>query len=174
MDENRAISSAPLASCEGRSVKAQSRTTDVQVLEKSDCAVVPVNHPNRAAQAAAEGGGSPRIKSAQAILAILLARAIVAMLGCARDTSCSNHAPRPEDCFCRRCKMALAPCTSSFRKYLLPRLLIPSSFSLPPVEYSAGTSPSQAEKLRALRNSTPLPIAETIAVAVSGPMPDQS
>jgi hypothetical protein len=26
------------------------------VLEKSDCAVVPVNHPNKAAQAAAEGG----------------------------------------------------------------------------------------------------------------------
>jgi hypothetical protein len=40
MDENREISSAPLALCEGRSVKAQSRTTDVQVLEKSDCAVV--------------------------------------------------------------------------------------------------------------------------------------
>ena len=48
MDENREISSAPLASCEGRSVKAQSRTTDVYVLEKSDCAVVPVNHPNKA------------------------------------------------------------------------------------------------------------------------------
>ena len=55
MDENREISSAPLALCEGRSVKAQSRTTDVYVLEKSDCAVVPVNHPNKAAQAAAEG-----------------------------------------------------------------------------------------------------------------------
>ena len=40
MDENREISSAPLASCEGRSVKAQSRTTDVHALEKSDCAVV--------------------------------------------------------------------------------------------------------------------------------------
>jgi group II intron reverse transcriptase/maturase len=56
MDENREISSTPLASCEGRSVKAQSRTTDMHVLEKSDCAVVPVNHPNKAAQAAAEGG----------------------------------------------------------------------------------------------------------------------
>ena len=56
MDENREISSTPLASCEGRSVKAQSRTADVHVLEKSDCAVVPVNHPNKAAQAAAQGG----------------------------------------------------------------------------------------------------------------------
>ena len=56
MDENREISSAPLASCEGRSVKAQSRTTDMHVLEKSDCTVVPVNHSNKAAQAAAESG----------------------------------------------------------------------------------------------------------------------
>jgi hypothetical protein len=56
MDENREISNTPLALCKGRSVKAQSRTTDVHVLEKSDCAVVPVNHPNKAAQAAAEGG----------------------------------------------------------------------------------------------------------------------
>jgi hypothetical protein len=56
MDENREISSTPFALCEGRSVKAQSRTTDVHVLEKSDCAVIPVNHPNKAAQAAAEGG----------------------------------------------------------------------------------------------------------------------
>jgi hypothetical protein len=56
MDENREISSVPLALCEGRSVKAQSRTTDVHVLEKSDCAVVPVNHPNKAAHAATEGG----------------------------------------------------------------------------------------------------------------------
>jgi len=56
MDENREISSAPLASCEGRSLKAHSRTTDEHVLEKLDCAVVPVNHPNKAAQAVAEGG----------------------------------------------------------------------------------------------------------------------
>ena len=56
MHENREISNTPSAVCEGRSVKAQSRTTDVHVLEKSDCAVVPVNHPNKAAQAAAEGG----------------------------------------------------------------------------------------------------------------------
>ena len=56
MDENREISSAPLASCEGRSVKAQSRTTDMHVLEKSDCAVVPVNRPNKGRQLPAEVG----------------------------------------------------------------------------------------------------------------------
>ena len=47
MDENREISSTPSASCEGRSVKANSRTTDMHVQEKSDCAVVPVNRPNK-------------------------------------------------------------------------------------------------------------------------------
>jgi hypothetical protein len=56
MDENREISSAPLASCEGRSVKAQSRTTDVHALKKSDCAVVPVNRPNKGRQLPAEVG----------------------------------------------------------------------------------------------------------------------
>ena len=56
MDENREISSAPSASCEGRSVKAQSRTTDMHVLEKSDCAVVPVNRPNKGGQLPAEVG----------------------------------------------------------------------------------------------------------------------
>jgi hypothetical protein len=30
------------------------------------------------------------------------------------------------------------------RKYLLPRLLMPSNFCLPPVEYSPGTIPIQA------------------------------
>jgi hypothetical protein len=49
MHENREISSVPSAVCEGRSVKASGRTADVYALEKSDCAVVPVNRPNKAA-----------------------------------------------------------------------------------------------------------------------------
>jgi RNA-directed DNA polymerase len=56
MDENREISSAPSADCEGRSVKAQSRTTDTHVLEKPDCAVLPVNRPNKGGQLPAEAG----------------------------------------------------------------------------------------------------------------------
>ena len=56
MHENREISSTPSGICEGRSVKAINRTTDMHVLEKSDCAVVPVNQPNKVAQAAAEAG----------------------------------------------------------------------------------------------------------------------
>ena len=56
MDENREISNAPLAVSEGRSVKAHSRTTDTYALEKSDCAVVPVNRPNKGRQLPAEVG----------------------------------------------------------------------------------------------------------------------
>src|SRR5947207_14705487 len=56
MHENREISNAPSASCEGRSVKANSRTTDTYALEKSDCAVVPVNRPNKGGQLPAEAG----------------------------------------------------------------------------------------------------------------------
>ena len=56
MHENREISSTPSAVCEGRSVKALSRTTDVYVLEKSDCAVVPVNRPNKGGKLPAKVG----------------------------------------------------------------------------------------------------------------------
>jgi len=56
MDENREVSSAPSPSSEGRSVKAHSRTTDTYVLEKSDCAVLPVNRPNKGGQLPAEAG----------------------------------------------------------------------------------------------------------------------
>ena len=56
MHENREISNTPSGIREGRSVKAHSRTTDMHVLEKSDCAVLPVNQPNKVAQAAAEVG----------------------------------------------------------------------------------------------------------------------
>src|SRR3984957_4974511 len=56
MHENREISSAPSPLGEGRSAKASCRTADMHVLERSDCAVVPVNQPNKAAIAAAEAG----------------------------------------------------------------------------------------------------------------------
>ena len=56
MDENREISNTPSAASEGRSVKAYSRTTDAYVSEKSDCAVVPVNQPNKGGQLPAEAG----------------------------------------------------------------------------------------------------------------------
>src|SRR5260370_38529693 len=56
MHENREISSAPRSDDQGRSAKATSRTVDMYVPEKSDCAVVPVNQPNKGGQLSAEAG----------------------------------------------------------------------------------------------------------------------
>src|ERR1700687_4909603 len=56
MHENREISSTPWSDDQGRSAKATSRTADTNVPEKSDCAVVPVNQPNKEGQPSAEVG----------------------------------------------------------------------------------------------------------------------
>jgi len=56
MHENREISSAPWSSDQGRSAKATSRTADMHALEKSDCAAVPVNQPNKEGRPSAEVG----------------------------------------------------------------------------------------------------------------------
>ena len=56
MHENREISNTPSADCEGRSVKALSRTTDMDVLEKVGLCVVAVNRPNKGRQLHAEAG----------------------------------------------------------------------------------------------------------------------
>ena len=56
MHENREISSTPWCDDQGRSAKAINHNADVHVLEKSDCAVVPVNQPNKEAEASAEAG----------------------------------------------------------------------------------------------------------------------
>src|SRR6266851_3791239 len=56
MHENREISSAPWSSDQGRTAKATSRTADMHALKKSDCAVVPVNQPNKEGQPSAEVG----------------------------------------------------------------------------------------------------------------------
>src|ERR1017187_3690108 len=56
MHENREISSTPLLVEEGRSAKAINHNADMHVLEKSHCAVVPVNQPNKGANTLAEVG----------------------------------------------------------------------------------------------------------------------
>src|SRR6202048_338201 len=56
MHENREISSTPWSDDQGRSAKAINRTADMHVLEKSDCAVLPVNQPNKGGQPSAEAG----------------------------------------------------------------------------------------------------------------------
>ena len=56
MHENREISCTSWSQDQDRSAKAINRTADVHVQEKSDCAVVPVNQPNKEGQPSAEVG----------------------------------------------------------------------------------------------------------------------
>src|SRR5216683_4850214 len=56
MHENREISSTPWSDDQGRSAKAKSHAADMHVPEKSDCAAVPVNQPNKEGQPSAEAG----------------------------------------------------------------------------------------------------------------------
>ena len=56
MHENREISSTSWSKDQDRSAKAINQTADVNVQEKSDCAVVPLNRPNKEGQASAEVG----------------------------------------------------------------------------------------------------------------------
>ncbi len=56
MHENREISCTSWSTDQDRSAKAINRTADMNVQEKSDCAVVPVNQPNKEGQPSAEAG----------------------------------------------------------------------------------------------------------------------
>src|SRR3979411_3021371 len=56
MHENREISCTPWSHDQGRSAKAINRTADMNVPEKSDGAVVPVNPSNQEGQPSAEAG----------------------------------------------------------------------------------------------------------------------
>src|SRR5437667_12031260 len=56
MHENREISGTSCSKEQDQSAKAINRTADMHVTEKSDCAVVPVNQPNKEGQPSAEAG----------------------------------------------------------------------------------------------------------------------
>jgi RNA-directed DNA polymerase len=56
MHENREISWTSWVTNQDRSAKAINRNADVNVQEKSDCAVVPLNRPNKQGQPSAEAG----------------------------------------------------------------------------------------------------------------------
>ena len=56
MHENREVSCTSCQLRQDRSVKAINHNADVNVQEKSDCAVVPVNQPNKEGQPSAEAG----------------------------------------------------------------------------------------------------------------------
>ena len=68
-------------------------------------------------------------------------------------------------------KAARAPWISILRKYLLPRLVMPSRRGLPPVVACRGTSPSHAARLRPRAKVSASPTAATSAVALRAPIP---
>ena len=56
MHENRETSCTSWSTDQDRSAKAINHTADMHVQEESDCAVVPVNQPNKEGQSSAEAG----------------------------------------------------------------------------------------------------------------------
>jgi hypothetical protein len=101
MHENREISSTPWSFDQGRSAKAINRTADMYVLEKSDCAVVPVNQPNNEGKPSAEvGEGRAQLEEniVQAHMLLTLSREMhVAAVGGVRevDRSLGSLSPHP-------------------------------------------------------------------------------
>ena len=70
-----------------------------------------------------------------------------------------------------RIRSTFAAWINSVRRYLLPRLEMRPRTERPPVLYCRGTRPSQAPKSRPRSKASPLPIAATRPVEITGPMP---
>jgi RNA-directed DNA polymerase len=68
MHENREISCTSWPTDQDRSAKATSRTADMNVQEKSDCAVVPVNQPNNEGQQPSAEAGEGRAQTEENIV----------------------------------------------------------------------------------------------------------
>jgi hypothetical protein len=68
MHENREISCTSWSTDRDRSAKAINRTADVNVQEKSDCAVVPVNQPNNEGQQPSAEAGEGRAQTEENIV----------------------------------------------------------------------------------------------------------
>src|SRR5713226_4216926 len=68
MHENREISCTSWSTDQDRSAKAINRTADVNVQEKSDCAVIPVNQPNNEGQRPSAEAGEGRAQAKENIV----------------------------------------------------------------------------------------------------------
>ena len=68
MHENREISCTSWSSDQDRSAKAMNRTADMNVQEKSDCVVVPVNQPNNEGQQPSAEAGEGRAQTEENIV----------------------------------------------------------------------------------------------------------
>jgi hypothetical protein len=80
--------------------------------------------------------------------AILAASATTTVLVCARASRPRSHWPSRVLLRLNVGKAARAPWISILRKYLLPRLVMPSKQGFPPVVACRGTRPSHAAKSR--------------------------
>jgi hypothetical protein len=110
--------------------------------------------------------------TAQAIRASLLASATMAVFRCARVSRLRNHSPRRVLLDASGDIAARAPWISNFRRYLLPRFVMPTSRRIfPPVVISRGTNPSHAARSRPREKLRPSPIAAIKAVAFITPIP---
>jgi hypothetical protein len=93
MHENREISCTSWSSDQDPSAKAINRTADMNIREKSDCAVVPVNQPNNEGQLSAEAGDGHRLTRTSFNPTCVRHRAGSA---CPRDcTVCGNQCVSP-------------------------------------------------------------------------------
>src|SRR5438874_9570919 len=104
--------------------------------------------------------------------ASLLAKATASLFLCNRSDAALSHTPKLyRGQLCGRIRRTFAAWISSVRRYLLPRLEMRPRIERPPVLYCRGTRPSQAAKSRPRSKASPVPIAATMAVEISGPTP---
>ena len=97
-----------------------------------------------------------------------VAAAVITTFTEARRSRASSHGPNGDRSRFTRSTADRAPCTSSFLRQQLPRLLMPKSRALPPVECCRGTSPNQEAKSRPFRKAAPLPIAAVTLHLIPG------
>ena len=120
--------------------------------------------------AAAALNSSPRASTAQAIRAVLLARATETTRAGLRSSSCFAQALPGLSCRARR-SIDVAPITSRRRIEPSPCLLMRPSRSLPPLLCGFGVRPSQAANCRPERNRAGSGTEAEMALAVIGPTP---
>jgi len=109
--------------------------------------------------------------TAQAILTSLLASATTTTLNGFVARKLINQSPNTFPVVSILDSTDLAPCINRARRCLLPRLLMPNNFDLPPVEYCLGTSPSHAAISRPPPKFEGELILATHSVAVKSPIP---
>jgi hypothetical protein len=102
----------------------------------------------------------------------LVGRATASLFLCSRSDAVLSQSPKLyRGQLYGRISRTLAAWINKVRRYLLPRLEMRPRIDRPPVLYCRGTRPSQAPKSRPRSKASPVPIAATRAVEISGPIP---